>query len=309
MTSGRHEIKRQVASAPTAARGFANPWRLSPPPDNLGLVRARWQLLFAVAGLAACRVFPSGVTFPPPPDGSSGWDGGVDGARSIDTVDSTLVVVPLDTAQAVDLSIALISVRGTGCSDGTREGFRDLNQKDIAGCAGAWDVPGILNAVPNCGRSAGNDGLMATGIGCSAADLCAEGWHICRDGSEVRQSSTTQSCEGCLSGEELVLFIVATGSAVGGVEQDASPMADAPLPSSIGLCGTDYPRTNDVHGCGTLGTPDTELCAPLLRRMSFVDCLGTAGIWMCGDYRDSLREAEVVRKTAPELGGVLCCRG
>lgn len=63
-----------------------------------------------------------------------------------------------------------------GCADGTREGFtgRTLHP-DIAGCSGAWDVPGIHTEnpgeapacpglatyetrVPRCDRGAGNDG-------------------------------------------------------------------------------------------------------------------------------------------------------
>jgi hypothetical protein len=41
--------------------------------------------------------------------------------------------------------------------------------------------------------------------------------------------------------------------------------------------------------------------------MSFADCVAT-GVWQCGTADDSLREAEVVSKPDPSLGGVLCCK-
>jgi hypothetical protein len=180
-----------------------------------------------------------------------------------------------------------------GCSDGTREGFVSLEDwRDIAGCSGAWDVPGAMGppaVEPHCGRAAGDTGSLGDGQGCSAADLCAEGWHVCRDAAEVARRSPT-GCESAVAAGETRLFVVAAGASLQGV------------------CLPDPAAANDLHGCGgVLGQPETAGCQPLERRMGFADCAAT-GVWACGAAADHLREAAVVTKSDATLGGVLCCR-
>jgi hypothetical protein len=55
-----------------------------------------------------------------------------------------------------------------GCSDGSREGFADpAAWKHIAGCSGAWSVPGVRGpdgSQPRCARAAGNTGTLASGV-------------------------------------------------------------------------------------------------------------------------------------------------
>ena len=187
-----------------------------------------------------------------------------------------------------------------GCSDGTREGFRDLkNWPNIAGCAGGWRRAGLLDASarePQCLRVAGNDSRNPEGVGCSPADLCAPSWHACLNGPDVASSSPTGGCESIVSPGEEAFFVVMTGASPEGVCYPDSSLANA----------------NDLHGCGSIGLigqPESGGCPPLDLRMSFADCAATAGVWDCGPAADSLVEAAVVVKLDSSLGGVLCCKG
>lgn len=180
-----------------------------------------------------------------------------------------------------------------GCSDQTREGFRDVVVwPQIAGCAGGFSRPGVLvtgGLRPTCDLQAGDTGPNPTGIGCSAADLCAAGWHVCVDGTDVANHSPTGDCEGCVGAGEARFFLVASGA------------------SSMGVCTTDRSAGNDLHGCGGLGEPESVDCAPLDRRMGFADCLNTENVWFCGTAEQNLQEATMVTKSGPTMGGVLCC--
>lgn len=179
-----------------------------------------------------------------------------------------------------------------GCADGTREGFFDTKiWPDLAGCSGAWSEPGVLGdagRVPQCGRKAGDDGANAPGAGCAAADLCADGWHVCRGPTEVAKRSLS-GCEGSTLSGEKVFFAASYGSA------------------PTGICAADPGGTNNLYGCGNLGAPTDQTCLPLDRLMSFTDCGAYEG-WSCGASADWLREAQVVTKSTRFYGGVLCCR-
>lgn len=179
-----------------------------------------------------------------------------------------------------------------GCADGTREGFVSVaHWGNIAGCAGGWTIPGLLSEdarALKCHRAAGNDGLNPPGEGCSVADLCAIGWHVCRDASEVGRQSGS-GCESAVVGGPPRFFLVLAG---------ASPQ---------GICSPDRGAMNDLHGCGNLGQPQSAACQPLSRRMTFADCQAT-GVWACGAEDDHLSEAAVVTKSGPAFGGALCCR-
>lgn len=263
-------------------------------------------MLIFVVGLAACRVLTSGVGNP----------GGVvtlqdAGAAS----DARSEAAPLEASAALDVGeppgVSGLPAQ-VGCADGTREGFRDVaNWPDIAGCAGSFDQPGVIASpelLPVCGNQAGDTNQdNPAGRGCNAADLCAPGWHICRDGPDVARHSSTGGCEGCVPAGEPRFFLVASGAAVSTPSEgvDADPGS---VPSSMGICVPVPDATNDLHGCGGLGQPESPACAPLSRRMSFADCLATEGVWWCGREADHLREALVVVKTGPSQGGALCCR-
>jgi hypothetical protein len=180
-----------------------------------------------------------------------------------------------------------------GCADGTREGFTSLpDWPDIAGCSGAWSVPGLLGTQardPSCMRQAGNDGLNPLGDGCGVTDLCAPAWHVCRDAADVRVSSPS-GCESAVQSVEPRFFLTLAAA------------------SSQGICAPDRNAANDLHGCGTLGQSESASCEPLDRRMTYAECQASMGVWSCGGPGEHLIEAALVSKTGSALGGVLCCR-
>ena len=252
-------------------------------------------LLPLAAAMLGCRVYAVGLA----PDGTadsvaigSSDSGGIGEATAIDALDAPAIDLATyggDSGEPGDLAPAIV----VGCSDGTREGFRDMvNWPDIAGCAGGWQWPGLIDPstrIPHCLRVAGNDSSNPAGLGCSVADLCAATWHGCLDGPDVASHSPTGGCESAVSPGDDALFVVMAG---------ASPE---------GVCYSDPSATNDIHGCGSIGEPESDGCPPLDRRMNFDDCAAT-GVWLCGTSDDSLLEADVVAKSGPTLGGVLCCK-
>jgi hypothetical protein len=239
-----------------------------------------------VAALAGCRVLQSGLVTEPAdakpdtarPDRSA--PSGPDGATPA-----------LDAGEPQGIPGSPLSA---GCSDGTREGFRDFaSWPNIAGCAGAFEKPGVLGSptlLPACELLAGDGSANPSGAGCNAADLCAQHWHLCRSAADVAAHSPTGDCEGSVPAGEPRFFLVGAGA------------------SAMGICSPDPEAANDLHGCGGLGQPESDGCAPLARRLGFADCQATSGVWSCGDVTDNLREAAVVTKTGSTRGGVLCCR-
>jgi hypothetical protein len=246
-----------------------------------------FALVLVAPALAGCRVLTSGLV------SSDGASASKDAALALDMsktggIDAALPV--LEVGEPMSTSGLPLEV---GCSDGTREGFRDLRDwPEIAGCAGAFDQMGVIGRPdlhPACNLQAGD--TNPEGKGCNAADLCAEHWHLCRNGADVADHSPTRDCEGCVSAGEPRFFLVASGA------------------SAFGVCSADPSETNDLHGCGWLGQPESAGCFPLNRRMGFADCLATHGVWECGNDSDASREAAVVTKRGLALGGVLCCKG
>ncbi|TNF33920.1 MAG: hypothetical protein EP329_07800 [Deltaproteobacteria bacterium] len=232
-------------------------------------------------------------------------------ASDDDTHEAFDTLAPDDTLVAVDTGPP--SVLQVGCADGSREGFADLDQYPvIAGCGGAWDVPGIFDMPASCGRAAGNDGANADGVGCTVTDLCAEGWGVCHGRAKVLQAAG--GCEGALIGATGPVFFTTQMSSTGAF-----------------ACATGADATNDLFGCGNLGCDFTsnatvaDLCAPLV--LSSHDlCKGLRNDLGCGDWcnhlgkypglpnawscgSDGSHEALNVTKSHPDQqGGVLCCR-
>ncbi len=197
-----------------------------------------------------------------------------------------------------------------GCSDGQREGFVDVVAfPDIAACSGGFGVAGITAAVPACGNATGDDAADPSGAGCSAADLCAPGWTVCPGEGEVARLAG--SCAGASEFSSLFFATAQSGPGCGicalGTDDD---------PASCDCVCTEgcAPRpwtTNDLFGCGSIGDVTTR-CG-VLDRFSNNLCDLLDGPWECnGTPADgapaTCREATLVRKTGPELGGVLCCR-
>ena len=205
-----------------------------------------------------------------------------------------------------------------GCSDGAREGFLDKTKYPlVAGCTGAWDIPGIHKGAPACGRKAGNTGSNAAGKGCNVEDLCADSWHVCYGAKDLKERNPL-GCAGILDdGGQSPAFFLARSSSTGAFNcsQDSTKFGDP---------GT----SNDLFGCGDLGCgidfKTYPTCDPL-NRASHDICKGLRNDLGCGDWcshlgkfagqkntwdcgKNTTNEANVVVKVDPLVqGGVLCC--
>jgi hypothetical protein len=131
--------------------------------------------------------------------------------------------------------------------------------------------------------------VRPAGVGCTATDLCAAEWHVCRTSLEVyeRLPVSDRTCTR-LGASPQKLFITAQSGSGG-------DMCDAT-------------GTNDVLGCGTYGlVASSAACAPLDRtsdNMCF--SIKAVGGWEC---LDPVSELTTIRKSDPTTGGgVLCCR-
>ncbi len=206
-------------------------------------------------------------------------------------------------SEPLDKVSGSIQAFGTnGCSDGTREGFVNIGTyPGVAGCAGAFSIPGVLSTttVPACSRAAGNNGANAAGTGCNIADLCGVGWHVCRNPAELvkfaplgcdstipntlffasRQSST--GCNAC-----------ATGVTLGGTCNSSSCTAGCAQVDTI---------ANDLYGCGRGLAAQGGACG--LLAASGNTC-GNVN-WDCGS--DGNAEALNARVLNAAGGGALCC--
>ncbi len=194
-----------------------------------------------------------------------------------------------------------------GCSDEEREGFLDPDVwPDIAACSGAWNVGGVISdaLLPTCNRGAGDDGLLEDGRGCSATDLCSEGWHICATSAEVAAKSPT-GCEGAAPFQAAFYATrqsgtgcaqCATGTLTGGACNNPA--------SCMSGCSSNVFLSNDVFGCGSMGATPASSCAPL-NVFSHNNCAMLQAPWACSG---NTIEAANIAKSGPEFGGVLCCR-
>lgn len=182
--------------------------------------------------------------------------------------------------------------RRIGCSDGERDAYLDsAAQPNIAGCSGGFDVPGLTTVgsrTPACDRQAGDDGQNPEGVGCSVEDLCAEGWAVCNDAMEVASASATGECPP--PPDAPAIWITRQGG---------------PAMSSA-VC--DATGSDNLTGCGaSLGSAPGSSCAPLDQQLLYDDCVA-ATAWECGPDTNRYVELDVVTKTGPAEGGVLCCR-
>ncbi len=178
---------------------------------------------------------------------------------------------------------------GSGCADGTREGFTDGAHPNIAACQGAWTEPGLSAAVgTGCTVTPGNSGSNRDGSGCAAADLCAPGWHICASAAEVSAAQVTGDCDGHIHAGA-GFFATNQVSGLGGCGSD-------------GTTGDD----DDIIGCSSATLDDVVGCTPLTDNLG-PTCDGPAGSggkWSCSGSGAGER-ATVTKGDGP--GGVLCC--
>ncbi len=217
---------------------------------------------FCILGLILCAPLGCGDSFESAPGGGgSTGTGGSGGGATSDPV---------------------------GCADGKRELFKnEESSPNVAGCAGAFDVAGVTTSPsksPSCARGAGDDGSNADGVGCSVADLCAVGWHVCASVAELDAAA-------CADDGDSPSFFVTRLSTTTGSLTCAAGASD----NLVG-CGAGVGQAPDAGGsCGFLNTV-----------LIFSRCDSELAAWDCGTSTDL--EAEVVTKSAPDEGGALCCR-
>ncbi len=190
-----------------------------------------------------------------------------------------------------------------GCADGVREGFLDgCRYPVIAGCSGGFSLPGVLGVGTHCNRQAGDDTADPAGGGCTVEDLCAAGWHLCRNTQEVSRSSP----DGCDAVALLPFFFITAQSGPGcGVCATGTDSSCTGASCQQGCLQTAV-TANDVFGCGGIGDlPDPRSCSPL-NRFSNNNCQALGSPWICDS--NGTTEAHAVVKTSAFKGGALCCR-
>jgi hypothetical protein len=158
---------------------------------------------------------------------------------------------------------------------------------------------------PTCGRGAGDDGPNPSGRGCTATDLCAPGWHVCRSASDVA-SRSPDGCDGLRDAPPSSFFATRqTGPGCGVCATGTDPTCTN-NDCRQGCLQTDM-TTNDIFGCGDLGGfPDAVSCGAL-DRFSNNLCGDLLAPWRCDGDPAGLHESDLVVKPGPEHGGVLCC--
>jgi len=220
------------------------------------------------------------------------------------------------------------STAGVGCADGTREGFQSqATFPAIAACAGGWDgesgAAGFGGVFPSplrttsvtCAQN-GNSGSNPNGTGCSAADLCAPGWHICAGGEVIARASggltSPAQTDGCAATTwpPSSFFAAAIGST--GCFECAEPSGTLTGPSCTNAscavgCQANPAITNDLFGCGTEGVV-IGTCGDVDRSSNDL-CGSLDAGWACGTdgTRESVNATHVPSRAPGTMGGVLCC--
>lgn len=241
------------------------------------------------SGSGGTTMLATGSSGTPPggtSSGSSSGDGTHDGSGTRGPLDST--GSSEGTTAALEGSGS--SSEGTtgglspvGCADGSREALLDeATFPNVAACAGGFWVAGVGAPVSLCDRQGGDDGPLPDGMGCSIADLCAEGWHLCAS----RQEVAAAGLDDC-----------------GAQAWDGQFFATSQSGEGSNTCNDT--GTNDVFGCGDVGYGDVSGCAPLNRSTGNL-CANVPGAWAC--MEDAYDEVSHVVKPGPDAGGALCCR-
>lgn len=228
-----------------------------------------------------------------------------DGGSGTTTTDTTTTTTSTSTTTSTTTTSTTTTLDEIGCADGAREGFLAIGTYPaIAACSGGFHVPGLLGGLSaKCGLGGGDDGPNPDGVGCSAADLCATGWHVCASAAEVAALSPT----GCAGSAPAGGLFFATRQSSPGCGLCAMGSVAAPGCGAC-ECVSDCLQTdltsNDVFGCGSLGAVPDD-CG-VLDRFSNNNCGSLSPPWSCTS--DGCTEAHAVTKPGPSAGGVLCCR-
>lgn len=188
----------------------------------------------------------------------------------------------------------------SGCSDGTREYFRNVEEfPNIAGCAGHFDIAGLIDEDgkpkgPSCNRESGNDIPQIPLHPCSASDLCEPGWKICDSTDLMLISSGGRFCDS--SGH----LDVPVGSFFAAAVETS--LNSARCSDSVSLQG-------GIVGCGNLNRG--SYCSADFNQGVFDSLLhsncSNLSEWNC-QTGSTLNPLLLITKNLSDRGGVLCCR-
>ncbi|MGE3543324.1 MAG: tandem-95 repeat protein, partial [Kofleriaceae bacterium] len=175
----------------------------------------------------------------------------------------------------------------TGCADGQREGFTNVQAAPkVAACSGGWSNAN-LRAAAQCNRISGDDSANPTGSGCAAEDLCGGGWHICTTSAEIAAFAPSGSCASIGAPANTFYATLQSG------------------PGSMNCAAT---GNNDLFGCGTMGSAPAANCAPLDRFGQNQNSSLTTGGWAYVGDGTGTDEIVATTKSLATGGGVMCCR-
>ncbi len=100
--------------------------------------------------------------------------------------------------------------------------------------------------------------MNPNGMGCSAADLCAPGFHVCKSEGDVKAHSPT----GCINAAPAPNLFFATGQSSSGCGVCALGTVVNPVVCNGCSCGTNCAQTmlttNDLFGCGSAGASSAQ---------------------------------------------------
>ncbi|HEV3029997.1 MAG TPA: hypothetical protein VG319_00065 [Polyangia bacterium] len=274
--------------------GAGNPMADASASDSSAVGAAGSEAAGGDSGGGSGGTNPTGVAGSPGTAGSAngGAGGDTSGAGGAGGTAGTGGVAGAGTAGAAGQAAS------AGCSDGTREGFVDVNKyPNIAACSGAWDVPGLASTsslTPQCDRRAGNDGAKPDGRGCSVADLCALGWSVCQSAHAVSVATANAGCNDAIATPGEIGSYFVTRQRSNGATCDTT---------------NTYPGTNNLYGCGNVGSIADKDCAPFTHMLRDSDCQNLYP-WECADgpIGTATDEYTVVTKQTSSRGGVLCCK-
>jgi hypothetical protein len=195
-------------------------------------------------------------------------------------------------------------VRAPGCADGTREAFLDVMRfATIAACSGGFTQPGVLAVLPpSCARNAGNDSANPSGTGCTVTDLCDSGWHVCTGASDVASRLGSSSCT---PDAPPGTFFVTRQSGPGCLFCSTGNDPSCNQESCRANCLQTLSTTNDIFGCGTIGSSTTSSCG-VLDRSGDNFCSQLPAPWSCPGNGEN--ECITVTKPGSSAGGALCCK-
>ncbi len=212
------------------------------------------------------------------------------------------------------LCVDKAAIGDVGCADGQRDAFTDkATFPNIAGCAGAWTVPGVFPYSPRtskvaaCATNGDDKEAPGPGTDCSAGDLCAPGWHICK-GGEIGPRTGGKNCAAMPAAEVATGFYTASISgpgcfvcaAINGAITD--PVQCTSNSCKVG-CHERDDLTNDLFGCGNSSVKNAN-CEANVSSGNVCNAVDTS-VWKCPD---DTKEGIVVTKIGSKNGGVLCCR-